>query len=392
MKIMLDTIIKRVQLKEGIKAIEQYVFLLLCYPHSSVQFLSHQLSIPIPIVSAIKKELKKENVVETNHGISLSVYGEKVIRQELHLEYFDVNKYITVLNETKYQWFLEQYPMLEEVYEQRPIADVTIDQSKCTLETAYKRAMFLLQKHTLLNRTIVCIGDDDLVSVACCFLHQYLFNHQTSSLQVTVIDSDPRILKYIHDLATTYKLPLQTLQHNLLQPIHSSLLQYFDVAVSDPPYTKEGYMLFVSRGLSCLKKEDNLLFLVSYPRRPIEDRLVMQKFFTDSGVVIESIEEKFNQYEGAQILGGVSDLYVLKTTKETKPTILDVYQKEIYTHKNNRTIRHYQCMSCKKIYVIGQKQKIKTIEQLKQHLCQYCQGTKFKLLRREQEEKTRCNL
>lgn len=67
------------------------------------------------------------------------------------------------------EWITQNSSELSTIYEARPIADVAIDQAKCTVETALKRALLALDYTMLLNKRILCLGDDDFISVALAF-------------------------------------------------------------------------------------------------------------------------------------------------------------------------------------------------------------------------------
>ncbi|MFV0395693.1 MAG: hypothetical protein ACK5LC_15115, partial [Coprobacillaceae bacterium] len=94
---------------------------------------------------------------------------------------------------------------------------------------------------------------------------------------------------------------------------------------------------------------------------------------------ISNIERQFNTYDGAQIIGGVSDLYHLLTTDTMKTIINKEYYEKLYTREFNPRIRKYQCISCKEIHTVGPKQKYETIEILKKKKCEKCQSNKFKI-------------
>ena len=65
--------------------------------------------------------------------------------------------------------------MIKRIFDNRPNVDVTLDQSKCTPETSLKRAILCVKNNTLVGKKILCIGDDDLVSVSTALLLKKLF-------------------------------------------------------------------------------------------------------------------------------------------------------------------------------------------------------------------------
>jgi len=140
--------------------------------------------------------------------------------------------------------------------------------------------------------------------------------------------------------------------------------------------------LFVSRGLSALKKESGLPIFLSFAHKPPEFTINMQRAFLDMGLAILEILPRFNKYEGSEIIGNVGQMIVLKSTSKTKPMIEGIFNEALYTGEIKRTIRIYQCKRCKKRTEVGFSKKYKTIEELKELGCQYCRGSSFDLLRK----------
>ena len=324
---ILQTVYEKVNLKEDIGIIKQYVFLVLCYPRISVKGLANRLFLPVPIISAIKNELKKKNLIMDQNGIVLTPKGELIIRQELKITALDIKRYLQVISLENCH---ELIPDVETIFVNRPEVDVTIDQSKCTTETAFKRACHLLQKRETIAGSLICIGDDDLVSVACAFLYNYITDSKGEDFRVVVVDKDSRIIDYIAQISQDYHLPIMGVEHDLRDPMTSELTQKFDCMITDPPYTFNGLQLFIKRGLACLKKNEEVSIFLSYPNKPLADRLKMQQFFSNNCIVINSRETNFNRYEGAQIIGGVSNFYQLKTIIEKELTA-NAPTKMIYT-------------------------------------------------------------
>ena len=324
---MLQTVYKNVNLREDIGIIKHYVFLVLCYPKISVKELANRLFLPVPIISAIKNELKKKSLVMDQNGIALTPKGELIVRQELKITAIDIKRYLQVISMNNTH---ELIPDVVTIFENRPEVDVTIDQSKCTTETAFKRARHLLQKRETIAGSLVCIGDDDLVSVACAFLYDYITHGKGEDFFVTVVDKDSRICDYIAEISQVHSLSIKGVLHDLIDPMPTELTHKFDCMITDPPYTFNGLQLFITRGLACLKKSEEVSIFLSYPNKSFAERLQMQRFLTNQGIVINSRKENFNHYEGAQIIGGVSNFYQLKTIIEAN-LIDDAPTTKIYT-------------------------------------------------------------
>ena len=109
------------------------------------------------------------------------------------------------------------------------------------------------------------------------------------------------------------------------------------------------------------------------------------------GFVVRRIEPNFNEYLHAGILGGVSNLYHLSSTSETRPLVSEEYDKPIYTGEL-RTPRPYRCASCGAIQRVGRGAPWSTVEVLRRDGCPECGATKFRPLPRHPGAESRRSL
>ena len=72
---LVDTIYNKVLLREGKRKIEDYLLEIRLFSYNSSKQLAQTLSIPIPIIVAIKKELQSLNILEKGSGFSLTKSG-----------------------------------------------------------------------------------------------------------------------------------------------------------------------------------------------------------------------------------------------------------------------------------------------------------------------------
>jgi DNA-directed RNA polymerase subunit RPC12/RpoP len=103
------------------------------------------------------------------------------------------------------------------------------------------------------------------------------------------------------------------------------------------------------------------------------------------GLVIERLIPNFNEYVGAGVLAGVSDLYVLRATEASRPLIEGEYVGSIYTGQVRPTLRRYACTECGTQVTVGGEAggRYATIEALKQAGCPQCGSRGFRLVSRE---------
>jgi predicted methyltransferase len=153
----------------------------------------------------------------------------------------------------------------------------------------------------------------------------------------------------------------------------------FDSFFTDPPYTIDGLRLFMSRGISALKDEPGLMVFLSFGHKSPNFTLDMHNELNDMGLMICQIIPRFNSYEGAEIIGNTSQMFVIRTTHSTRQSIDFYYGAPIYTGELRKTMRSYKCLSCHLMYKVGEGCSFITIEQLKQNGCTGCGQKLFKL-------------
>lgn len=379
----LETVNKNVNIDEGIQAITNTLINIYFKEGISTKELARKNFLPIPVITAIKKELIKCDLVVQDRGVRLTRKGRGFVEQNLGFYGLNIELYTKLFSESwrDIKEINEVKEALNEIFINRPQADVTIDQSKCTVDTAIKRAVLCLRNSALIGKRILCIGDDDLVSIALGFLLKKLFsNIRYSKTKICVMDIDNRILDYISSIAKKEELPINCEYVDLRSPLSESFKGQFDCFFTDPPYTLQGMNLFLSRGLEALKNESGLNIFLSYAHKSPEFELNMQKYFVDMGLMVSEILTAFNDYDGAEIIGNIGQMIILKTTTSSKSLIENCYKEPIYTGELKVTVRFYKCKECGEIMKVGFSERFNTIEELKEKGCYKCNNKVFQLI------------
>ncbi|SHI95749.1 hypothetical protein SAMN05444401_1902 [Clostridium amylolyticum] len=381
----IEEVSRNVNIKEGKNSIEKILVDVYFKEGISTKELARNNFLPIPLITAIKREFIKCGLLIQDRGVRLTVMGRDYIENELGFKGLNKELYKKLLLEPwkDHKEIIEIKDEINEIFINRPQADVTIDQSKCTVDTAIKRAVLALINHALISKKILCVGDDDLVSIAISFLLKKLFaDIRNCKTSVLVMDIDERILSYIKSWGEKEGLPISCEHIDFRRPIANKLKNSFDCFFTDPPYTLQGMNLFVSRGLQALKKENGIPIFLSYAHKSPDCDLAMQKCFIEMGLMVSEIIPTFNNYEGAAIIGNTGQMIILKTTSESRPLIEEDYKDAIYTGELNVTVRYYECKQCGKIIKIGVSESFKIIEDLKGNGCSSCRGKVFKMVER----------
>lgn len=382
MKHYIEEAASHVHLEEGTRIIEQLLIECYMYPGISTKTLARKTLLPVPVAAAVKKELINAGALRQERGVTCTEEGKSFVEKRLGFKGLQKALYQKLLGKEK-KWQTELSEVLKKLhtlFQTRPQVNVQIDQSKCTPETSLNRAVLCLQHHALIGKKILCVGDDDLVSISLGLLLRQLFPHgNLGQTEIHVTDIDNRFLDYIRLLADQEGLPIRCHFHDLREPFSSEKLNGFDCFFTDPPYTMEGMSLFVSRGISALKREKGLPVFLSYAHKSPAFMLAMQREFVQMGLMTKEVIPYFNKYEGAEMIANQGQMIILNTTDLTKPTIEGSYKQAIYTGEIKQTLRIYECKSCGHQVPVGATGKVATIEVLKHQGCPECKSTIFQL-------------
>lgn len=208
---------------------------------------------------------------------------------------------------------------------QRPIPKREYDQFYTTPETQIKRIKLLSENHDLQNSEVIFLGDDDVTSVCLGLLG--------ITKRIAVVDIDQRQLDFIEKVARSLKIKLELYLCDLREGLLSELTKKFDIIFTDPPYTPDGFSLFLQRGLESARGLVSTLYLCySTSDRSLERLLPIQEELIKRALVLKQVFSDFNNYTGAYSIGDKSNLYVVSPTPKTpfkKPT----KGKRIYTHE-----------------------------------------------------------
>lgn len=370
MKNYIDIIFEKTKLKEGILCIEKFLVTVYLNGSLSTKELATNLLIPIPVATSIKKEAVKCGLVCQNNGVALTQEGIRFVEEELGYKGVNIKLLNSIIRDEYVceKIIAELSEKNKKIYDERPIVDVTVDQAKGTVETAFKRAILCLKSGALIGKKVLCVGDDDLTSIAMGLLLKYI-GSEGKNTEICVFDIDERFLTFIDQLTKKYGMPIKCCQVDLREPLPINYANYFDAFFTDPPYTVSGLALFLSRGVFALKKMSGLNVFFSFGNKPVEETIGMQRNFSKMGLAVSSILKDFNRYEGASLYGGLSQMIVLKTTEDLNPMITEQFNEDLYTYDFRNAKHTYICRKCRHEILL---KKGETIEALKKVGCPKC--------------------
>ncbi len=200
-----------------------------------------------------------------------------------------------------------------------------LDQIYVTTDTALRRAKLLVEagEHQC---GLIFLGDDDLTSAAVQLAG--------AKRRVTAVDTDPGILRILGGATEEHGWELETIEHDLREPMPRSMRGRFGAVFTDPPYALEGFRLFVSRAVDLLKADGRLYVCFGHSRRASERGLQKQRVLSDAGFLVEAVFEGFNQYDGAEAIGSQSALWRCRVTPETEPLVTGEVEGPLYTSRS----------------------------------------------------------
>jgi N4-bis(aminopropyl)spermidine synthase len=377
---LLETVARATRLREGPAGVAAVLRAVYRAGSLRLQDAAREARLPLPVTTAIRRELEKAGVLERKHGLSLTEAGRGFVETTLGLgATHDVacpacgGRGIVV--PAALQPAVER---LAALIVDAPSTDVTLDQCPCTPETAILRALLMLERGALEGKRVLVLGDDDSLSIAIGLVGRALRQRDVTpdlTRGVAVIESDPRRVAFLRDAAAREQIALDVVQHDLRAPLPDALVRGFDVVATDPPYTLAGARLFLGRGAEALGG-DGACYL-SFTQWPAGELAGLQRIILDLGFAIRAVHPGFNRYLGASVLGGVGDLFELAQVRPPE-AVLPAWDAPLYTAEVNPRTRVYVCAGCGTETTLGEDGAPATIEALKQAGCPQCGEKTFR--------------
>jgi predicted methyltransferase len=391
---LLKRVAERSQLREGPQGIENVlraIYRAQNAPESEPltgRALARMVRLPVPVITAVRRELEREGVVEPGPHIRLTDEALAAIAgtwdwstapgatDSLVCKVCDGTGIAPV--GPKWESILAT---LRRHFKDNPTVDVTLDQSHCTPETSLRRVAFMHEHGALAGKDVLVLGDDDSLSAAVALAGKALSPTGRLARRVVAVDTDERILTHLRDIAVAEGVLIGLVRYDLRKSLPKDLQGEFDTVATDPAYTLPGLELFLSRAVEAVKPDGGRIFL-SFGHRPPDEQLAVQRAIADMGLVLEQLIPNFNSYVGASVLAGVSDMFLLSTTGQSRPLLEGEYTGPLYTGQVRPTLRMYACTSCGTQVAVGGEGggQYSTVEELKAWGCPACGEHNFRLL------------
>ena len=371
---ILQDVAEATSLREGVAGVEALLRAVHRNETGRLADAAREARLPIPIATAIRRELEKRGILMRQHGLAFTEEGEQWVRETLGFN-AALSIDVPVTPEGRLAPELEQVVFAMEAHlAAAPQTDVTLDQAPCTAETSVRRAALLYRAGALEGRRIALLGDDDSVALAIGLFGRLLAGRQLPR-RLVVFEIDERRVAFLENAARAADLAVEIVRHDLREPFPENQLGTFDSFETDPPYTIAGASLFVRRGVELLERGRGYGML-SFGHTSPPDRIKLQAALTSIGVATTALYPAFNRYAGASILGSTSELHELVATG-TDVTNAQ-WHGPLYTAEVNPRVRLYQCTECRRRWELGTGDIPATIEALKEKGCPACGNHHFR--------------
>lgn len=275
------------------------------------------------VLLAFKKSIA-DLLQDEADGIELNALGQKVLSD---------------LNPKAYSWSLYTF---EDKHLELKLQELRknyffdpkreFDQFFALSETSIKKANIVNQKVGIKGKRIAIFGDDDLLSFAIPLLAK-------DYAELVVFDVDPMLLAKVSSVVKEQGFErIKTVLYDARNDPSKQYLNYFDVVITDPPYTKSGFDLFLDRCVqfSKIKRDYSGSYIFIYYGvgvKNLEREVKLLESIHLRNLYLEDKIFKFARYSGAETVGNSSNLYILKTTPHTA-LIQEAFTRDIYTFEN----------------------------------------------------------
>ncbi len=368
-----------VGLAEGEAGIRDILAAILVAEPAAVREVARLAELPVPLVAAACNELRKRGIVDTQRPVRLTADGRKAVEAvsggaALRAACTTCGGRGVVIP-PELAGLAER---LQEAADGEPGARPELDQTHCTVATKISRVLRLHEARALAGQRILLLGDDDLIAVAIAGFVAWL-GRPAVIRRLAVVDTDGDVLDWIGRQAAGTGVEVELVRHDLRQPLPAALTGGFDVVMTDPPYTVAGAELFLSRAVSALAPQPGRHVFFSFGARRPDETLAVQQAIAAMGLAVRSLTAGFNEYLGAGILGGTSNLYHLRTTEAVAPLVPGEYSGPLYTADTRAVAaRPYRCASCQAVHEVGPGGRFPRIAALQEAGCPACGGAVFR--------------
>ncbi len=234
-------------------------------------------------VGELKKMLKEEMITISSSMISLTQKGkdQALATQISPSSFFRIEKTFEI-DKTLLKKFIR--------IRRRINKNISWEQLQLTCESVIRKMEIMKRRGDLVNKDIVCIGDDDMFSIALALTKL--------PKSVTALDIDSNVINYVNETIKKYGYEPTAQVSDFMQEVPESFKKSFDVFVTEPPDTIKGMRLFISRGIECLREHNGIGYVGLIDADLAKnDILQIQKDILETKGIITDMFDQVANYE-----------------------------------------------------------------------------------------------
>jgi predicted methyltransferase len=171
----------------------------------------------------------------------------------------------------------------------RPLPKTQFDQGYMRPEDVAHRALLMEELGDLEDRSIILLGDDDLLSLYLALLD--------GPSRIVAVDLDQELLDYIRRKSRQASLRVETRPHDLAIPLPEDLRHSFEVFSTEPVESLRGLKEFCRRGLEAVQGQGAAGYIgLTVHESSWAKWRAFQAFLLDEGFAITDILSSFSLY------------------------------------------------------------------------------------------------
>lgn len=398
-------IARRVQLRGGLGDAERVLRAIFEHDQESgadaltERVLARIVRMPVPVITAIRRELERAGVLEPGLSIQLAPAARQTLAEGWGWQPLQQAVFASLSSRpVRAEEGRSAEPQVSQVCETcggtgiaptGPPWDAVLSglqkhflskprkvtvggraKSQPTPDTNLRRAALLHEHGALAGKDVLVIGEDVTVAAAVALLGKALSPSGKLARRIVALHSDDKALRLLRDIAVSEGLLIGLVTHDLRRPLMPDLQGEFATVFVDPPQTYAGVVLALSRAVDAANVEGTIF--LSYGSGHPGDLLEVQRAILEAGLLISQVIPDFDQYST-----GSRDLYVLGMTEDSMPLVEGEYTEEISEER-----QMYACTQCGRQLTVGADVggRFATLTDLEEAGCPTCGGRSFALI------------
>lgn len=190
-----------------------------------------------------------------------------------------------IIPEGKFRELLEDYKRISLT---RPAPKLDYFQGYMVAQDVVSRVALMHYYGDLEGKSIVMIGDDDLLSVALALTRL--------PSRILVLDVDARLGEFLEKINREYDFYIDFMHYDVAEPLPGDLKGSFDVFSSEPLETLSGLKAFIGRGVACLKENGAGYFGLTHYEASLKKWLAIQRLLSRMNCVLTDLIQGFSAY------------------------------------------------------------------------------------------------